>query len=108
RPRLQDYQMEMPRSSTIVYPKDVGMLLVWADIFPGARVLEAGAGSGALTLSLLRAIGPEGRLTTCEIREDMIDRAQKNIANLMGETPNWSLRLEDVYQGISGGPYDRV
>jgi tRNA (adenine57-N1/adenine58-N1)-methyltransferase len=108
RPRLQDYQMEMPRSSTIIYPKDIGMVLVWADIFPGARVLEAGAGSGALSLALLRAIGTQGQLTTSEIREDMMERAQKNVANLYGDTPNWLLRIEDVYRGIQGGPYDRV
>ena len=108
RPRLQDYQIEMPRSSTIVYPKDIGMVLVWADIFPGARVLEAGAGSGALSLALLRAVGAEGHLTTCDIRQDMIDRAQKNVANFCGPTPNWSLRIEDVYRNIQGGPYDRV
>ncbi|MBI4212783.1 MAG: tRNA (adenine-N1)-methyltransferase [Chloroflexi bacterium] len=108
RPRLQDYLMEMPRSSTIVYPKDIGILLVWADIFPGARVLEAGAGSGALSMALLRAIGPTGQLITCDIRSDMIERARKNVANLLGPTPNWSLQLGDVYQETPGGPFDRM
>ena len=108
RPRLQDYLMKMPRSSTIIYPKDIGVLLIWADIFPGARVLEAGAGSGALSLALLRAVGPDGDLVTCDIRGDMMQRAQRNVTNLMGPMPNWSLCLCDVYHGLPDGPFDRI
>lgn len=108
RPRLQDYAMEMPRSATILYPKDTGVLLLWGDIFPGARVLEAGAGSGALALALLRAIGPTGSLITYDIRADMIERSRRNVENLLGPQPNWSLHERDVYEGITDGPFDRV
>ncbi|MSQ24074.1 MAG: tRNA (adenine-N1)-methyltransferase [Chloroflexi bacterium] len=108
RPRLQDYLMQMPRSSTILYPKDIGTLLMWADIFPGAQVLEAGAGSGALALALLRAIGPEGHLTTYDIRTDMMEQAQRNVDNLLGPTANWTLQLQDIYQAIVDGPFDRI
>ncbi len=108
RPRLQDYAMEMPRTATIVYPKDMAILLLWGDIFPGARVLEAGAGSGALSMTLLRAIGPTGRLTTYELRSDMIERSRSNVENLLGPQPNWELCQRDVYDGITHGPVDRV
>lgn len=100
--------MEMPRSSTILYPKDIGMLLVWADLFPGARVLEAGAGSGALALAILRAIGADGRLTTYDIRPEMIERARQNVSAYLGPTPHWSLHLRDIYEGIEDGPFDRI
>jgi tRNA (adenine57-N1/adenine58-N1)-methyltransferase len=108
RPRLQDYVMHMPRNSAIMYPKDVGFMLMWADIFPGARVFEAGAGSGALSLALLRAIGPQGTLVTYDARSDMIERATANVQGWAGETPNWTLRQRNVYLGILDGPFDRA
>jgi tRNA (adenine57-N1/adenine58-N1)-methyltransferase len=108
RPRLQDYMMEMPRGATITYPKDLGVLLYWGDIFPGARVLEAGAGSGGLALGLLRAIGPTGTLLTCDIRPDMIERARTNVATFMGPTPNWTLLEHDVYDRLPEGSFDRI
>lgn len=108
RPRMQDYVMHMPRSSAIVYPKDIAVLLLWADIFPGARVLEAGAGSGALALALLRTIGPQGQLVTYDIRSDMLEQAQRNIQNFLGSTLNWFPRVQDIYQGIDDGPFDRI
>ncbi len=107
-PRLQDYLMLMPRSSAIMYPKDISLLLVWGDIFPGARVLEAGAGSGALALALLRAIGPQGQLVTCDVREDMLGRARRNVEALTGDNLNWTLKTHDVYESIPEGPFDRV
>jgi len=64
RPTLAEYVLDMPRGAQVIYPKDLAMVLFWADIFPGARVLEAGMGSGALTLALLRAVGPEGKVIT--------------------------------------------
>jgi tRNA (adenine57-N1/adenine58-N1)-methyltransferase catalytic subunit len=108
RPRMHDYLLEMPRTSAVVYPKDIAFLLVWGDIFPGARVFEAGVGSGAVAIALLRAIGPTGRLVTYDRRADMIQQAQKNAQAFLGETPNWLQRHRDVADGIADGPYDRI
>src|SRR4029079_11890181 len=72
RPRLSEYVLEMPRRSAIVYPKDVGIIMVWADVYPGATVVESGMGSGSLTLALLRAVGPTGQVIVYERRADMI------------------------------------
>jgi tRNA (adenine57-N1/adenine58-N1)-methyltransferase catalytic subunit len=97
RPRLSDYVLKMGRGAQVVYPKDLGPILVYADIFPGARVLEAGTGSGALTLALCRAVGPEGRVVSYEIRPDFFERAQENVETFFGKTPPWlELRLGDV------------
>jgi tRNA (adenine57-N1/adenine58-N1)-methyltransferase catalytic subunit len=79
RPRLADYTLEMPRRSAIIYPKDIGFILVWADIYPGATVVESGLGSGSLTLALLRAVGPTGQVIVYENRADMIASAMINI-----------------------------
>jgi tRNA (adenine57-N1/adenine58-N1)-methyltransferase len=108
RPRMHDYLLEMPRTSAVVYPKDIAFLLVWGDIFPGARVFEAGVGSGAVAIALLRAIGPNGTLVTYDRREDMIQQASKNARAFLGETPNWLQRQRDVAEGIADGPYDRI
>ena len=108
RPRMYDYLMEMPRNSAIIYPKDIAFLLMWADIFPGARVFEAGVGSGALAIALLRAVGPSGSLVTYESRADMIETASRNARGFLGEAPNWTVRKRDVYEGIEDGPFDRV
>jgi tRNA (adenine57-N1/adenine58-N1)-methyltransferase catalytic subunit len=93
RPRLSEYALEMPRKSAIVYPKDVGIILVWADIFPGATVVEAGLGSGSLTLALLRAVGPTGQVICYEQRADMIPPALTNIRaySLPGASPDLTL-----------------
>ena len=108
RPRLSDYALEMPRSTAIVYPKDVGILLVWADVYPGATVLESGLGSGALTLALLRAVGPTGRVIVYEARGEFIGPALDNI-HAWGEPPgNLLIRERDVYEGIDEGELDRL
>ena len=95
RPRLSEYVLEMPRKSAIVYPKDVGIILVWADIYPGATVVESGLGSGSLTLALLRAVGPTGQVIVYEQRADMIPPALMNIRGyaLPGELPDSELLL---------------
>ena len=108
RPRLRDYLLGMPRSSAIIYPKDIAFILLWADIFPGARVFESGLGSGALALGLLRAIGPSGRLVTYEARTDMVERATTNVRAFLGDSPNWLVRTRDVFGGIEDGPFDRI
>jgi tRNA (adenine57-N1/adenine58-N1)-methyltransferase len=97
----------MPRGAQVIYPKDAAQIVGFGDIGPGMRVLEAGAGSGALTLSLLRAVGPEGTVTSYEIREDHLDHAERNVRRFLGEhPPNWTLRLGDVHD--AEGTYDRV
>ncbi len=108
RPRMQDYLLGMPRASAVVYPKDVAFVLMWGDIFPGARVFEAGVGSGAVAIALLRAIGPTGTLVTYDRRGDMIAHAAKNVRAFLGETPNWIIRKRDVADGIPDGPFDRI
>jgi tRNA (adenine57-N1/adenine58-N1)-methyltransferase len=80
RPLLTDFVMSMPRGAAIIYPKDAAQILAQADIFPGATVVEAGVGSGALSLWLLRAIGPEGKLLSFERREEFADVARGNVA----------------------------
>ena len=108
RPTLAEYTVESRRLTQIIYPKDVGAILVAADIFPGARVVEAGLGSGSLSLSLLRAIGPSGALFSYEVREGSIAGAQENIRVAMGETPNHTVRCHDLYGGIPDAELDRV
>ncbi len=97
RPLLADYVLAMPRGAQVIYPKDAAQILMWGDVFPGARVLEAGAGSGALTCSLLQAVGPTGAVTSYEVRADHLEHAQRNVATFFGELPrNWTLHLGDV------------
>ncbi|MCS7206961.1 MAG: tRNA (adenine-N1)-methyltransferase [Dehalococcoidia bacterium] len=108
RPTLADYIQELPRVTQIIYPKDLGAILVYGDIFPGARVLEAGLGSGALTLALLRAVGPQGCVISYEVRRDYIPRARQNVQALFPEPSNWVIREADVYAGIADRGLDRI
>src|SRR5262252_208558 len=84
RPTLAEYVLKMPRGAQVIYPKDLGPILVLADLFPGARVLETGIGSGALTMTLLRAIGPTGHVTGYELRDDFAERARRNVESFLG------------------------
>ena len=109
RPRLADYTLKMPRAATVVYPKDVGAILVWADIGPGMTVVEAGTGSGALAMALTRAVGPHGRVVTYERRADHAVKARKLIAGFFGEVPpQLELREGDVENGIAEMEPDRI
>jgi tRNA (adenine57-N1/adenine58-N1)-methyltransferase len=111
RPGLVDFVLKMPRGAQVVYPKDIGAILVYADVAPGTRILEAGTGSGALTMSLARATGPDGLVVSYEVREDFQRTAAANIEAFFGKVPPWvELRLGDV-AGIaesSPGRFDRV
>ncbi len=115
RPLLGEFTTRMKRGAQVVYPKDAAQIVMDADIFPGARVLEAGAGSGALSLALLRAIGPDGRLFSYERREDFAAIAAANVAKFLGtDHPAWQLRADDITQALTGndpsapGDVDRV
>jgi tRNA (adenine57-N1/adenine58-N1)-methyltransferase len=109
RPTLAEYVLDMPRGAQVIYPKDLAMIMFWADVFPGARVLEAGMGSGALTLALLRAVGPDGRVVSYEQREDFARRALANIQVRMGEVTNLNVRLMAVEEGLPDeDPVDRA
>ena len=108
-PLLADYVLSMPRGATIVYPKDAAMIIGVADVFPGARVLEAGVGSGALSLSILRAVGKDGLLHSFERREDFAEIAKKNVAEYFGSLPNnWNLVVGSVQDHELSFSYDRV
>ena len=113
RPLLRDFAMSMPRGAAIVYPKDAAQIVMQADIFPGAVVVEAGVGSGALSLSLLRAIGPVGRLVSFERREDFAQVARGNVETFFGETPaTWNVVVGDLADALPAefpaGTVDRV
>ena len=109
RPLLADYVLAMPRGATIVYPKDAAFIRGFADVAPGLRVLEAGVGSGALTISLLRAVGPEGFVDSFEKRDEFAVIAKKNITNYFGDVPtNWSLTVGAVQEALHQQKYDRV
>ena len=108
KPTMADFALDMPRIATVGYPKDLGLILVYGDIFPGARVLEAGCGSGAVTMALLRAIGPEGRLVSYDLRQDMIDRARQNAGAMLPDLDNLTLKLGDVYEGFEERGLDRI
>lgn len=108
-PLLSDYVLSMPRGATIVYPKDAAMIVGVADVYPGAHVLEAGVGSGALSLSLLRAVGPGGSLDSFERREDFAEIARSNVENYFGSLPDhWSLTVGSVQEIDDEKIYDRV
>jgi tRNA (adenine57-N1/adenine58-N1)-methyltransferase len=107
RPLLPDYVLAMPRGAQVIYPKDAAQIVMWGDVFPGARVLEAGAGSGALTCSLLRAVGEAGTVTSYELRQDHADHALRNVEQFFGHPPeNWTLHVGDVAEHT--GEVDRV
>jgi tRNA (adenine57-N1/adenine58-N1)-methyltransferase len=109
RPLLADYVLSMPRGATIIYPKDAAMILGVADIKPGVRVLEAGVGSGALSISILRAIGENGFLHSVEIRDDFAKISEKNVSSYFGEKPaNWKLSIGALQEQQLESSYDRV
>jgi tRNA (adenine57-N1/adenine58-N1)-methyltransferase len=109
RPLLPDYVLSMPRGAQVVYPKDSANIVGMADIFPGAHVVEAGVGSGALSMSLLRAIGPGGRLTSYERRADFAEIAQKNAERFFGGPhPAWTIKIGSLQDELDDRDVDRV
>ncbi len=113
RPLLPEYVTSMPRGAAIVYPKDTAQILVMADIFPGATVVEAGAGSGSLTCALLRAVGERGQVTSYERRDDFAAIARRNVEQFFGTThPAWRLEVADLVDRLpvdhQPGTVDRV
>ncbi len=111
RPTLSEYVLKMPRGAQVIYPKDLGPILIMADIFPGAKIFESGIGSGALTMALLRAAAPDGEVIAYEVRTDFAEQAQKNIEGFIGkDETEKSLRIEirDTYKGIAETEFDRV
>ncbi len=112
KPTFGDYVLKMPRGAQVLYPKDLALILMWADVYPGARIFEAGTGSGALTMALLRAVGPRGLIVTYETREDFARTALNNIHRFVGPAPNLSALRKNAYEGIElpadGVPFDRV
>jgi tRNA (adenine57-N1/adenine58-N1)-methyltransferase len=109
RPLLADYVLSMPRGATIIYPKDAAMILGVADIKPGVRVLEAGVGSGALSISILRAIGENGFLHSVEIRDDFAKISEKNVSSYFGQKPaNWKLSVGALQEQQLENSYDRI
>lgn len=107
-PTLAEYTLQMPRGAQILYPKDLALIPLWAGVYPGATVVEAGMGSGALTLALLQAIGEKGHLISYEIREDFAARAMLNVRAFLGETDQLTLRRADIYEGILETAVDRI
>jgi tRNA (adenine57-N1/adenine58-N1)-methyltransferase len=107
---MTDFVLKMPRGAQVIYPKDIGAIIVQADISPGTEVLEAGTGSGALTIALCRATGPEGRVVSYELRQEFHLRAASNIELFFGKLPSWlELRQGDVREVAAGREmFDRV
>jgi len=108
RPTYADLIPHLPRAAQVIYPKDTGPLLIWGDVYPGARLIEGGVGAGAFTIALLRAIGPTGRLVSYEIREDFATHARRNVATFFGEADNWELKVRDLYAGFDETGVDRI
>ena len=108
RPTLGDYVRLMPRGPQVIYAKDLGNIVSMADIFPGATVVEAGLGSGALTTGLLRAVGPTGRVISYEINGEVVAKATSNVHSVIPDTSHWSVKVGDIAEGIAEADVDRV
>src|SRR5262249_17260367 len=108
RPTYAQLIPNLPRRAQPIYPKDVGPLLLWGDIGPGATVVEVGTGPGALTIALLRAVGPTGRLVSYELRAGFADMTPQNVARFHGPAPHWTLRVGDAFAGICERQVDRI
>lgn len=109
RPTFAEQVTGRVRQAQPIYPKDLGAILIAADIHPGAKVLEAGTGTGALTIAVLRAVGPQGQVVSYEQREEFMEAAKKGIADTLGALPpNLTLKVGDIYLGAEERDMDRV
>jgi tRNA (adenine57-N1/adenine58-N1)-methyltransferase len=108
RPTYAELIPNLPRRAQPIYPKDVGIVLLWGDIAPGMRVVEIGVGPGALTLGLLRTLGAGGSLVSYERRDDFAAAARENVRRFHGEAPNWTLRIADAADGLLERDVDRI
>ena len=108
KPTLSDYILEMDRVTQVIYPKDIGAILMMGDIFPGAKVVEGGFGSGALTMAMLRSLGDNGSITSYEVRKAQGEKALRNIGPLLTEGPTLTVKEADIYQGIEETEIDRL
>jgi len=108
RPTLADFVQEVPRRTQVIYPKDLGAILLLGDIFPGARVLEAGLGSGVLTVALLRGVGEAGQVISYEVRPEQVEWGMANVRRFFSDPHNLTVKVADVYQGIEERDLDRI
>lgn len=108
RPTFASLIPNLPRRAQVIYPKDIGPILLWGDIGPGARVVEIGVGPGATTMALLRAVGPSGHVTSYEARQDFFDMAQANVREFLGPVDHWTLKLANAFDGIAERNVDRM
>lgn len=108
RPTYAQLVPSLPRRAQPIYPKDVGLLLLWGDVRPGDLVVEVGTGAGAVTLALLRAVGPAGRVVSYELREDFVATARDNVARFHGPSPTWTVHTADAFAGIAERNVDRL
>ena len=108
RPTFNQYILNLKRHAQIIYPKDIGPILLWADVFPGATVIEAGIGWGALTIKLLESVGPRGRIVSYEIREDFAESGKSTVNRFLGECSNLEVKVRDIYEGIEERDIDRI
>jgi tRNA (adenine57-N1/adenine58-N1)-methyltransferase catalytic subunit len=108
RPTYAELVPALPRTAQVIYPKDAATILLWGNVRAGSRVLEAGVGPGALTMAILRTVGPEGRLFSYEIREEFAEMARGNVARFHGATESWQLEVRDVTAGIDERDLDTV
>jgi tRNA (adenine57-N1/adenine58-N1)-methyltransferase len=108
RPTLTQLIPNLPRQAQVIYPKDIGPILIWGDVFSGATIVEAGVGPAALTMALLRAVGPEGRVISYEIRDDFLKMARDNMRQFYGEATNWTAKIGDVASDMEETDVDRI
>ena len=108
RPTFAQLIPNLPRQAQVIYPKDIGAILLWGDIYPGATVIEVGVGPGALTMALLRAVGTSGRLVSYEARDDFAQMARENVERFLGDAPHWTLKVGNALHGIDERDVDRM